>query len=212
MNIILTSDFPSSAHPKVVERIRAVGREPRIAWIAPDTEGGQKHFDEARARFAALGFTQLEYCDIDQHRDDVQLAYLHEFDVVYLSGGDPVRFRYSMFRAGLGGRLRQCVAAGKLIVAASGGSLLLTPNVSLFRLQSESVDDVLATRSGYDALAAVRYELLPHVNRLDSVMIEKVRRYAEKVENDVIGIADGDAVCHAAPDRFEQTGEVVRFR
>jgi peptidase E len=212
MNLILTSDFPSSAHPAVVDRISAVGREPRIAWIAADTKSGQTHFDEARRRFAALGFTQLEYCDIDRQKDDVQLAYLHDFDVIYLSGGDPLLFRYNMLRAGLGGRLRQCFAAGRLVVAASAGSLLLTPNVSLFRLQSETVEDVLATRGRFEALAAVDYELLPHVNRLDAAMLDKVRRYAEHVEHGIMGLADGAALCHNATGAFEPIGEAIRFR
>jgi peptidase E len=211
MNVILTSDFPSSAPPNVVDRIRAVGQHPRIAWIPPDTDGGEQHFYDACRRFAALGFDRLEYCDIDRRKDDVELAYLHEFDVVYLSGGDPLRFRFNMLRAGLGGRLRQCLGAGRLIVAASGGALLLTPNVSLFRLESESVDDVLATRSRFDALAAVPYEFLPHVNRLDRAMLEKVSRYCERVDNDVIGVADGGALVHSAA-AVEQVGEIVRFR
>src|SRR5262245_3496097 len=147
MNVILTSDFPSSAHPNVVGRMRAAAPRPRIAWVAPDTAGGHTHFDHAATRFAELGFDHLEYCDIDEERDDVQLAYLYEFDIVYLSGGDPLRFRFNMLRTGLSGRLRQCVTLDRLIVAASGGSLLLTPNVSLYRLQSESVDAVLDTCS-----------------------------------------------------------------
>ena len=212
MKLILTSDFPTSAHPTVVESIRATGREPRIAWIPPDTDGGEAHFDDACRRFAALGFARLEYCDIDRRKDDVALAYLHEFDVVYLSGGDPLKFRYNLLRAGLGGRLRQCVAAGRLIVAASGGALLLTPNVSLFRLESESVDEVLATRRRYDALAAVPYEFVPHANRLDDAMLEKVREYAGRVENEVIGVADGGALVHGRAETFEPLGEIVRFR
>jgi dipeptidase E len=212
MKLILTSDFPTSAHPKVVERISAAAREPRIAWIPPDTDGGEAHFDDASRRFAALGFERLEYCDIDRRKDDVELAYLHEFDVVYLSGGDPLKFRYNMLRAGLGGRLRQCFAAGRLIVAASGGALLLTPNVSLFRLESESVDDVLATRGRFDALTAVRYEFLPHVNRLDDAMLDKVRQYAGRVDAEVIGVADGGALVHGGTETFEPIGEIVRFR
>ena len=77
MNVILTSDFPSSAHPRVVERMKAVAPQPRIAWVAPDSADGHAHFDHASARFAELGFDQLEYCDIDEEKDDVQLAYLY---------------------------------------------------------------------------------------------------------------------------------------
>jgi peptidase E len=212
MSLILTSDFPSTAHPTVVEHIKALGQQLRIAWIAPDTEGGHLHFDSARDRFGQLGFDHVEYCDIDQERDDVQLAYLYEFDVIYLSGGDPLRFRFNMLRAGLGGRLRQCLAAGRLIVAASGGALLLTPNVSVYRLQSESLEHVLATRGRFDAVGAVPYEFLPHVNRHDAAFLEKVRAYSAHIDVDIIAVPDGGALIHQAPETFEAVGRITRFR
>jgi peptidase E len=212
MNVILTSDFPSAAHPRVVDRMKAVAPQPRIAWVAPDTAGGHAHFDQAIARFAELGFDQLEYCDIDQEKDEVQLAYLYEFDIVYLSGGDPLRFRYNMLRTGLSGRLRQCASLDRLIVAASGGALLLTPNVSLYRLQSESVEEVLDTRGRFDGMSAVPYEVLPHVNRWDEGFLDKVSRYSAKVDNDIIALADGAALFPQTEHAFQYVGDVIRYR
>jgi peptidase E len=211
MPLILTSDFPSSAPSEVVERLRATGDAPRIAWIPPDTEGNHAHFDEARQRFSGLGFDRLEPCDIDREKDDVQLAYLYEFDVIYLSGGDPVRFRFNMFRSGLSHQLRRCLAAGRLVVAASAGSLLLTPNVSIFRLQTEPLETVLADRSRFDAMSAVPYELLPHANRADAALWDKVRRYSRQVENDIVALPDGGALFDAG-DSFAAIGEVARYR
>jgi peptidase E len=212
MNVILTSDFPSTTVPAVVERLKAVGPNPRVAWIAPLTDGAAAKFVLAQRRFAEFGIEQLEYCDIDQAADDVQLAYLGEYDVVYLTGGDPVRFRYNMRRTGAGGRVGQCIRAGRLVVAASGGALQLTQNVSVFRLQTESVDAVLATRGAYGALGAVPYEFFPHLNRCDDEFLEKVRAYSEHIEHDIVGLEDGGALLHDTPDRYEALGRVVRFR
>ncbi|HUE87383.1 MAG TPA: Type 1 glutamine amidotransferase-like domain-containing protein [Vicinamibacterales bacterium] len=212
MNLILTSDFPSTSNPAVVARLKAVAAEPRIAWIPPVTDTDGMHFTEAGRRFSDAGFDQLEYLDIDEDLDQVQLAYLHEFDVIFLSGGDPVRFRYNAIRAGLSGRLRQCAALGRLIVGASGGALLLTPNVSLFRLQSESVEEVVTTRGRFEALGAVTFELLPHVNRLDAAFIDKVRRYSERTDTDVVAVADGGAVFATSPEAFEHVGTITRYR
>jgi peptidase E len=211
MNLILTSDFPSSAPPAVVDRLRAGQEAPRIVWIAPESVAGRVHFDLARERFKALGFDQLEYCDIDLEKDDVQLAYLHDYDIVYLSGGDPVVFRYNMLRAGLGGRIRQAANAGRLIVAASGGALILTPNVSLHRLLTDPLESVMDTRGRFDALSAVPYEILPHVNRLETAFLERVRQYSERIPHDIVGIADGGALFPAADGTFDHVGEIVRF-
>lgn len=212
MNLILTSDFPSTATAAVVERIKTVAPEPRIAWIPPSTDSGGEHFAAASRLFGEAGLDQLECLDIDDDLDQVQLAYLHEFDVIYLSAGDPVRFRYNAIRAGLAGRLRQCAALGRLIVGASGGALLLTPNVSLFRLQSESLDDVLATRDRFAALGAVRFELLPHANRLDAAFLDNVRRYSAHTATDVVAVADGGALFPTSPDTFAHVGTITRYR
>ena len=212
MNVILTSDFPSTAVPAVVARLKAQGPNPRVAWIAPFSEGAPARFALAQARFAEFGIQHLEYCDIDQEPDDVQLAYLGEYDVVYLSGGDPVRFRYNMLRTGAGGRVGHCIRAGRLVVAASGGSLQLTPNVSIVRLQTEPLEDVIATRGAYNGLGAVPYEFLPHVNRCTDEFLEKVRAYSEHVDHEIVGLADGGAIVHDTPERYEPVGDVVRFR
>ena len=214
MNLILTSDFPSTANAAVVDRIKTAAPEPRIAWIPPFTDKDGVHFSEAERLFGNAGLSQLEYLDIDENLDQVQLAYLHEFDVIYLSGGDPVRFRYNAIRAGLSGRLRQCAALGRLIVGASGGALLLTPNVSLSRLQTESVEEVIATRGRFAALGAVTFELLPHANRLHAGFIDKVRRYTELTETDVLAVADGGAIISisTSADAFDHVGTITRYR
>jgi len=212
MNLILTSAFPSTPHRLVVERIKAVAPAPRIAWIPPVTDTHGVQFAEAGRFFSAVGLDQLEHLDIDEDLDQVQLAYLHEFDVIYLGGSDPVRFRYNAIRAGLAGRLRQCAGLGRLIVGASGGALLLTPNVSLFRLQTESVGEVLATRGRFSALGVVAFELLPHADRLDAAFIDKVRRYTEQTETDVVAVADGGAIFPTSAHEFEHVGTITRYR
>jgi hypothetical protein len=212
MNVILTSDFPAAAHPLVVERMKAVAPQPRIAWVAAETAGGHAQFDQAAARFRELGLDQPEYCDIDEQKDEVQLAYLYEFDIVCLSGVNPLVFRYNMLRTGLSGRLRQCASLERLIVTASGGSLLLTPNVSLYRLQSESVEAVLETRGRFDGMSAVAYEVLPHLNRWDREFLDKVSDYSSRIDNDVIGVPDGAAVFAETEHAFGYVGAVVRYR
>jgi dipeptidase E len=212
MNLILTSDFPITPTELVVSRVRAAGADPRIACIPPSTETDRSSFNDACQRFAAAGFRQIEYVDIDEERDDVQLAYLHEFDVVYLAGGDPVRFRYNAMRSGLAGRLRQSAVTGRLIIGASAGSMLLTRNVSIFRLQHESVDEVIATRDRFDGIGAAPYEVLPHANRRDRAFMEKVRHYSSCIDHDVVTLADGAALLHTGADRLEAVGEVHWYR
>ena len=212
MNLILTSDFPATPNDRVVSALRSQADEPRIAWIPPHTEGSADAFAIAQQQFAAMGLNAVECLDIDEDRDEVQIAYLHEFDVVFLSAGDAVRFRYNAIRSGLSGRLRQCAAAGRVIAAAGGGALLLTPNVSAMRLEHETVDDVLATRGRLDALGAVDYELLPHRDRWSAEVLERVRAYSAVIDHDVIALADGSALFHMNGMAASAEGRLTRYR
>ena len=212
MHLALTSDLPSTPNQVVFDRIRRGNPRPRIAWIPPLTRPGRERFPAARAVFGIHGFSDVEYCDIDEEPDERQLAHLDHYDVVYLSGGDPIAFRRSILGTGLLGPLRQCLAAGRLIVGASGGSMQLTQNVSLFRLLTAPLDDVLAHHGEYDGLGLVGYEILPHLNRLDASFLESVRRYSEHVAHDVIALADGAAVLHDGGEDYTCSGEAARFR
>lgn len=212
MNVILTSDFPSTANARVVDALQTISVSPRIAWIPSHTDGSGDAFDEARRQFAAIGFTDLELVDIDEDRDEVQLAYLHEYDAIYLNGGDALRFRFNANRSGLSGRLRQCAVAGRLIVGAGGGALLLTPNVSVMRLQQEPLADVLATRARFEALGAVPYEVVPHRDRWPAAFLDKVQAYSAQLDHDVLALADGGAMLHLAGAPPVSDGAITRYR
>ena len=186
--------------------------DPRIAWIAPFTSTGREHFPIAQDQFLEYGFSNLEYCDIDENPNDVQLNALDQYDVIYLTGGDPIGFRRNILRSGLSTQLQKCIAAGCLVVAASGGSMQLTSNISLFRLLNTPLHKVMAEFHKYHALGMVEYEILPHVNRLGASFLEKVRRYSERLTHDVYGLSDGAALLHTNTEDFSWTGQITRFR
>jgi dipeptidase E len=212
LKLALTSDFPSTANDPVVACIRSDAVSPRVAWIPPLTAVGRARFSDARSVFRSFGVPALEYCDIDEEPNEHQLARLSQYDVVYFTGGDPVAFRRNIIRCGLSVQLRECLAAGRLIVAASGGTMQFTPNISLFRLLSGTVDDVVAERDEYGALGIVDYEVLPHLNRHDPAFLEKVRGYSERVPHDIVGLDDGAAMIYAESGDYRCIRGAVRFR
>lgn len=212
MNLILAGRFPASAHPRVLERMRACRAAPRIAWIAPDSDTAQEQFPAWASALKALGFTELEACDIDRDVDEVQLAYLYEFDIICLSQGDPLVFRYNMLRTGLSGRLRQCVTLNRLIIASDEAATLLSPNVSTHRLASEPLESVMSNRERFDGMGAVAYELLPRFEERSAEELERVRQYSSRIDHDVVALG-GDAVIFAeTPRSFDYVGTLARFR
>lgn len=209
MNLILTSDFPLTPNDLVLDRMRATGQRPSVAWIPPFTKTGHEHFPIAQKLLKSYGFSNLEYCDIDEKQNVEQLARLERYDVIYLSGGDPIAFRHRILRSGLSMRLRQCLAADRLIVAASGGSMQFTANLSLFRLLTETLQDVVCTRADYEGLGVVDYEVLPHLNRFDSSFLETVQQYSKQAGQEVVALADGAAVLHLGRTNYQFIGTTL---
>lgn len=169
-------------------------------------------FLNAQKQFRRFGFDNLEYCDIDEEANETQLSHLEPYDIVYLSGGDQIRFRANILRTGLSGHLRRCLYEGRLLVATSGGSLQFTKNISLFQLQDMSVDEVLADCDEYEGLGFVGYELLPHLNRFDNEFLEKFGKYSQRLDHDIFAIRDGSAVIHNTLDDYGCVGKAVKIR
>ena len=87
-----------------------------------------------------------------------------------------------------------------------------TKNVSLFRLLTVTLGEVISTHGEYEALGVVGYEILPHLNRLEPSFVEIVRHYSEWVSHDIIALADGAAVIHTTGDEYRLVGQAARFR
>lgn len=211
MNLALTSDFPSTANHVVFDFMRQVNPHPRIVWVPPFTEMGHKNFPNAQYLFRINGFSHLEYCDIDQEPNKEQLAHLDQYDCIYLTGGDPIGFQRNINQVGLTKKLITYLRTGRMIVAASGGSMQFTKNVSLFRLLDLTLDEVIESRGEHKALCIVDYEILPHINRFEPPFLEKVRRYSELVDNDVLGLADGAAILHSDTTNYKCVGKAISF-
>lgn len=212
MNVLLTTDFPSTANDAVVARIQAVCRSPRVAWVPPSTSTGRARFPAAEAVFRSFGVGDIEYCDIDDEPDAARLRLLDRYDAVYLSGGDPLVFRDNIRRSGLADHLREFAAAGRPVVGASGGAMQLTRNVSLFRLLSATVDAVVANRDEFGGLGIVGCEVLPHLNKHDASFLEKVRKYSELVLDEIVAVEDGGALVVDGCGDFKCFGTALRFR
>ena len=212
MPLILTSDFPSSSNDAVLARILRANENPRVAWVPPITAVGKAKFADAQERFKSLGVSRLEFCDVDQVPDNGQRGGLDQVDVIYFTGGDPLVFRQNIQRSGIPRAIKNCLAAGRLVLGASGGAMQFTTNVSVYRLLAQSVETVAAEHPGYAALGLVEYELLPHLNGLDEEFLAKVRRYSESLSSDIVALEDGAAMIHESNGKVSCIGRGVRFR
>lgn len=194
MNLVLTSDFPATPNEAVMKAMTRAAANPRIAWLPLSAESLRTHFETAQRSFAALGLVRLEPIDVGKQPGATQLALIDECDVLYVTGGDPILFRDALVRFGVREGLKQRVQRGGCVVAASGGAMQFTPNLSLFRLLGTPVSRVISERDEFAAIGAVGFELLPHLNRQSADLLDAAERYAEHVPAQVIALSDGAAV------------------
>lgn len=209
-NIILTSDFPSTINHEVVARILATANDPRVAWVAPLSSKGTARFAAAQSIFRKFGVENLECYDLATQANAGHYDSLARYDVVYLTGGDPVQFRDNIRRTGFDEHLNRFLAQGGLVIGASGGAMQLTKNLSLFRLASLPLDAVIAQRAEFDGLGVVELEMLPHLNRHDDVFLLKVQKYSESIDHEVLALHDGAALVFRESD-WTSYGKGVRF-
>jgi len=151
---------------------------------------------EAKA-FAKHGFTRLQGINLDDLHNAGELS--SAFDFVYLTGGNPIVFRDNSLRVGLSSRLRAFLNRGGVIIGASGGAMLLTRNVALFKLEGGTFSDAVASHDALTATGLLDYEMLPHANRFGVAVIEQLGEYARRVACDVITLNDGAAMIHTTP-------------
>jgi peptidase E len=203
MNLILTSNFPSEGNELVFEHLKTVRPESRVLVIPPGGDAPQDALSKVSESFRHHGFVA------DIH---ARAERLSAYDIIYLTGGNPLVFQQNIKRTGLAQPLGEFLEDGGVLVGASGGAMELTLNVSLFRLVAESLEDTLQTRDQYNGLGFASYEVLPHLNRFDDAFKSKVREYSQAIPHEIIALNDGAAIIHTSPHSFHPIGSAVRIR
>ena len=187
-HLVLTSNLPRQGNTEVARHLIERASVKSLTWTSARPNEGVRR--EARDDFKSLGFrevVQLSLADKFPSQSDITSA-------AYLSGGDPIEFREALIASTFDNWLTGAYQAGRVLLGASGGAMQFTSNVSLFRLIELDLDSVLEQRANYRGLGLVPFEILPHFERHSPEFIEKVRRYSERVNNDIWCLPDGSAI------------------
>jgi peptidase E len=186
MRVMLTSNFPRPGNDEVAAAVRdTVDQEAGLEWLSP--ADGASRFDEARQALGAYGHAVRAL-------DRAALASPSAGAGLVLSGGDPITFRAELLQPSRRAWLQHRVVFAPIVVAASGGAMQLTPNVSLFRLLDNTVSAVVHERDRYGALGCVPFEVLPHLERQSPAFIGRVLEYSAQAAVDIWCLPDGAAV------------------
>jgi hypothetical protein len=174
MRLLLTSNFPRLGNHDAAAVLRSWGESGPFQWIGLDAD----RYEECRAEFSAYG---LEL--------DVHSAPLGGPSRFFVAGGPPTQLY-----AAIAPVLAAAIDDGCILAAASGGAMLCTSNLSLFRLRDVSANQAVKERDQYPGLGFCKCELLPHFDRHPKAFIDKVRWYSEAVDGDIWCLQDGTAL------------------
>lgn len=188
LRYLLTSNFPRSGNDEVARLLSDARVFGPVAWMAPEPDA--ERFACAEAEFAQLGLGPL--VDISS----VGAAAIVGVAAVYLSGGNPLAFRDRLRETGVAAWLRLNLASATPlpVIAASGGAMQLTRNLSVFRLLSFPLEQVLGERDAFAGLGLVDCEVIPHFDQHPAPLLDAARDYSMRVGRPVFGLPDGSAV------------------
>lgn len=188
LHYVLSSNFPKAGNEQLARLLSDAGVVGPVGWMAP--EPNAERFARAQAEFDLMGFGAL----VDISRDGAH--GIRNVVAVYLSGGNPLAFRDRLQESGMSAWLRSNhdSSAPLPVVAASGGAMQLTRSLSLFRLLSVPVEEVLLERRALEGLSLTPCEVVPHIDHQPVHLVDAARAYARRVDRPVWGIPDGSAI------------------
>lgn len=161
LRLALFTDQVTQANGAIDQRLLGLmaTTNPRIGYVASAPDPDRAYFSSKREYYARLGVDLRPYVDEWTAGDRAGLRDLLDCDAIHLSGGNPYRFLRWLKATGLLVALREFALDGGVLVGNSGGSLLMTGDISFAALspfgRSERSDSV-------DALALVDFQFWPH--------------------------------------------------
>jgi dipeptidase E len=182
---------------KLKEEIAKRGN--KVAYISSEPQSeGREYFVAAYKAFQSISsFIDVEYFDLSSQFTNEDLQKITGYQVVFLSGGNVYKFLKSANERHLKLIVNEVIKEGGLIIGASAGAVLLTPNISIAGLQD--VNDIHYEET--EAFGYVDYEFYPHYNEHDGHE-EELHSYKINNPNKIYTCHDGDGIL--------ETGSVMR--
>jgi dipeptidase E len=207
--LVLYSDQVIPENAKVDQRLLTLlGKPaPTIGYIPSCADPSRKFYDNQKAYYAAIGIELTTYFELDKNFEPDKLPDLLKCDGIHLTGGNTFHFLYWLRARGMLDVLRKYVEGGGVLIGASAGSILMTPEIgsSVYyhdeALEGEEMDDL-------SALNLAPFAFFPHLNVREEYKTNMVH-YSIEHTIPVYGCADGDGIV-VDGDKVEFIGGVLK--
>ena len=195
MRLALYSDQEIAANAAMDERVlRLIAvRRPRIGYVASAPDPSRSYFDHKRAYYHRLGAELTMYIDSESTDLEGDVQALCTCDAIHLSGGNTFTFLHWLRARGLLTPLHAYALAGRgVLIGASAGAILMTPNIQTAVLCGDVRPQDFTDDQG---LGLVDFLFWPHYQRGAKVSIPLDQaRLVYGCEDGAGVIVDGAAV------------------
>jgi dipeptidase E len=165
---------------------------PRLGYIPSGADPDGAFYGDRQTYYSALGIDLAVSLVLSDNFNPEKVAQLFACDGIHLSGGNTYHFLYWLRKRGLMQALIDFARRGGVLVGASAGAILMTPEISSSAfcadvpLPGEEMGDL-------SALGLVDFAFFPHTNNFpehEAQMIE----YSLTHDRPIYGCANGDGI------------------
>lgn len=176
---------------KLASEIKKRGR--KIAYISSAPQDKQKiRFFETVKEYQDIDpLIILKYFDLGEKFTDKDLLNILDFKIIYLSGGNTFGLLNYINKRNFGKILKTHLSNNGLLIGASAGSIVLTPNINVCNLPE--IDENLVNIKDLTALNLVNFEFYPHFAG-NKEYLEEIKKYSKTINNPVYVCSDEDGI------------------
>lgn len=173
-------------------------KKPSMTYIPSTSDKKGKYFDATKIHFEKYGLSDFLYFDIDEDYNENARKEAFKSDIVYLSGGNTIKFLKNIRRRKVDKDLNMFLKAGGVVIGVSAGAMLLTKSIACTVNYHSEIGNLKET-TGYDygdlnkedliGLGLLDFEFIPHFKNSNKDVL--LKGYIDSSSNTIFGCSDG---------------------
>jgi dipeptidase E len=196
-NIIVTSGGFNSINNYVsdenIELFRKISEGKKVIIIAnaaPEGSGNYIARENVKENFLKVGAISCDIVDLDKDNVDTILNY----DVIYMLGGNVGKLIELNHNTNIKELIIKFLEKG-IYIGESAGSMILSKDVKyIYDLKKGTKPKYSVIYDSYDGFGLIDYYILPHYQKEDKIMDEKVANYELNNNIKLTKLNDGEII------------------
>lgn len=133
---------------------------------------------KSREDLLSMGFQRVDFLDVEFQ----DAALLRQYDVIYISGGNPFYLLHHMRLSGADKIMKEIIAeTNTIIIGASAGAVILGPDIEIVKFFTPQMNNV--GLHDFKGLAMTDVAIFPHYDREDLFIVETGQTIEDRIKS-----------------------------